>query len=182
MESFEEPTFFILRILSMPKLRILFCTAAFLPFSVAPSFAQTQELIRNDALPRGILWTQLPPQKSGINSDAIDTLYSDMTKEQHHDLKGIVIVRDGSLVSEHYFNGDSFDTLHDIRSATKSLTSLLMGIAIDKKIIRSVDDPIALYLPRLPKDGKEKIEIKDLLNMRAMPRYKFAAVRNCALP
>lgn len=167
MESFEEPTFFILRILRMPKLRILFCAAAFLPSSVAPSFAQTQEPIRNDALPRGILWTQLPPQKSGINSDAIDTLYSDMTKEQHHDLKGIVIVRDGSLVSEHYFNGDSFDTLHDIRSATKSLTSLLMGIAIDKKIIRSVDDPIALYLPRLPKDGKEKIEIKDLLNMRS---------------
>jgi len=42
-----------------------------------------------------------------------------------------------------HFNGDSSTTLHDIRSATKSLTSLLMCIAIDKKTIHSVDDPIA---------------------------------------
>jgi CubicO group peptidase (beta-lactamase class C family) len=90
-----------------------------------------------------------------------------MEKEQHHDLKGIVIVRDGVLLSEHYFNGESATTLHDVRSATKSLTSLLMGIAIDKQIVHDVDDHIAQYLPGLPKDGKEKITIRDLLNMRS---------------
>jgi len=47
----------------------------------------------------------------------------------------------------------------DIRSATKSVTSLLMGIAIQKGLARSADDPISLYLPGLPKDGKEKITI-----------------------
>jgi CubicO group peptidase (beta-lactamase class C family) len=71
------------------------------------------------------------------------------------------------LVSEHYFNGDFADSLHDIRSATKSLTSLLMGIAVQKAMVHSVDDSIALYLPGLPKDGKEKITIKDLLTMRS---------------
>ena len=120
-----------------------------------------------EAVPAGVVWNQSLPKNSQVDPIAIDALYGEMEKDQHHDLKGIVIVRDGTLVSEHYFNGDSATTLNDIRSVTKSLTSLLMGIAIDKKIIHSVDDPIALYLPGLPKDGKEKIEIKDLLNMRS---------------
>jgi len=143
----------------MLKLRTLLGTIVLTLLTVASASSQTQ--------PKGILWTQLPTEKSGINPVALDALYADMEQEQHHDLKGIVIVRDGSLVSEHYFNGDSADTLHDIRSATKSLTDLLMGIAINNKTISSVDDPISLYLPGLPKDGKEKIRIKDLLNMRS---------------
>ena len=93
----------------------------------------------------------------------LGSLYSEMAQEPHHDLKGIVIVRNGRFASERYFNGDSIDTLHDIRSATKSITSLLMGITIQKGLVHSVNDSIALYLPGLPKDGKEKITIKDLL-------------------
>lgn len=90
-----------------------------------------------------------------------------MAREPHHDLKGIVIVRNGRVAGEKYFNGDSVDTLHDIRSVTKSITSLLMGIAVRKGLVHGVNDSIALYLPGLPKDGKEKITIKDLLNMRS---------------
>jgi len=119
----------------------------------------------------GIQWSPARPSDSDIDAAALDSIYSglahDPKLDPNHDLKGIVIVRDGHLVSEHYFNGDSADSLHDIRSATKSLTSLLMGVAIQKGLIRSVDDSISLYLPGLPKDGKEKITIKDLLNMRS---------------
>lgn len=114
-----------------------------------------------------ILWSEAEAAKPGVDLAAVEAIYADMVRDTHHDLKGIVIVRDGHLVSEHYFNGDSVDTLHDIRSATKSLTSLLMGIAVQKGLVHSVDDPIALYLPGLPKDGKEKIAIKDLLTMRS---------------
>jgi CubicO group peptidase (beta-lactamase class C family) len=42
-----------------------------------------------------------------------------------------------------------------------------MGIAIQQHLIHSVDDSIADYLPNLPRDGKEKITIRDLLNMRS---------------
>jgi hypothetical protein len=44
---------------------------------------------------------------SGIDAAALESIYSGMAQEPNHDLKGIVIVRDGHLVSEHYFNGDS---------------------------------------------------------------------------
>lgn len=102
-----------------------------------------------------------------IDGAALAALYDKLAQESHHDLKGLVILRQGKLVSEHYFNGDSAETLHDIRSATKSITSLLMGLAIQRGMVHSVNDSIALYLPGLPKDGKEKITIKDLLNMRS---------------
>jgi CubicO group peptidase (beta-lactamase class C family) len=115
----------------------------------------------------GIEWLQEKSAESRSDGAALETLYSEMAQELHHDLKGIVIVRNGRLASEHYFNGDSVDSLHDIRSATKSITSLLMGITINKGLVHSVNDSIAPYLPGMPKDGKEKITIKDLLNMRS---------------
>jgi CubicO group peptidase (beta-lactamase class C family) len=105
--------------------------------------------------------------ESGIDGAALESLYSELAREPHHDLKGIVILRNGRVAGERYFNGDSVDTLHDIRSATKSVTSLLMGITVQKGLVHSVNDSIALYLPDLPKDGKEKITIKDLLSMRS---------------
>jgi CubicO group peptidase (beta-lactamase class C family) len=71
------------------------------------------------------------------------------------------------IVAESYFNGDTANTLHDIRSATKSITGLLMGIAIHRHLIRSIDDSISAHLPGLPQDGKQKITIRDLLNMRS---------------
>ena len=137
--------------------------SAYLPLSISATGrtpSQDEPLGRID-------WSQEKPAKSGINAAALQSLYSEMAQEPHHDLKGIAIVRNGRLVSEHYFNGDSVDTLHDIRSATKSITSLLMGITIQKRLVHSVNDSIALYLPGLPQDGKEKITIKNLLNMRS---------------
>jgi CubicO group peptidase (beta-lactamase class C family) len=132
------------------------------------SFALGQTAVtRGPESESGIRWMPAKPADYGIDPTELDSIYSAMDQDPHHDLKGIVIVRDGHLVSEHYFNGDSIDTLHDIRSATKSLTSLLMGIAVQKGLVHSVDDSIAFYLPGLPKDGKEKITIKDLLTMRS---------------
>jgi CubicO group peptidase (beta-lactamase class C family) len=133
---------------------------------------QSSAHVRNAALTQpisaiGMRWLTAGTVDSGIDAVALQSLYSDMAQESNHDLQGIVILRDGHLVSEHYFNGDSATSLHDIRSATKSVTSLLMGIAIQKVLVDSVDNSISLYLPGLPKDGKEKITIKDLLNMRS---------------
>lgn len=93
-------------------------------------------------------------------------LFESLRADPHPDLKGIVILQHGRRVAEAYFNGDDADSLHDIRSATKSITSLLMGIAIDRHLVGGVDDPIARYLPGLPPD-KATITIRDLLTMRS---------------
>jgi CubicO group peptidase (beta-lactamase class C family) len=151
----------------MRKKYLLLCIAGTLPLLSTCLTAQIKSAPTPHDEPKGIRWRPKQPQHSKMDVAAIDALYREMELESHHDLKGIVIVRDGQLISEHYFNGDSADTLHDIRSATKSITSLLMGSTIEKKYIQNASDPIARYLPGLPQDGKEKIRIQDLLNMRS---------------
>ncbi len=80
----------------------------------------------------------------------------------------VLIARDGRLVYEHYFAGDAH-TLRDTRSATKSITDILIGIAIDKHQLAGVTAPLLSILPQRPKafpdPRKEKITIEDLLTM-----------------
>jgi CubicO group peptidase (beta-lactamase class C family) len=138
--------------------------AALLSTAMPPVASDTQVA---NSRPPGISWSEAKAAPPDINAAALAELYDKVAQDPHHDLKGIVILREGRLVSERYFNGDSATTLHDIRSATKSITSLLMGLVIQQGLVHSVHDSIALYLPNLPRDGKEKITIKDLLNMRS---------------
>jgi CubicO group peptidase (beta-lactamase class C family) len=108
-------------------------------------------------------WHVVKPDQEKIDGKKLYTLFADLSTDPHKDLQGIVIPRHGKLVAESYFNGDNANTLHDIRSATKSITAILMGIAIQRRIIKSVDDSIADYLPDLSRDGKAKITIRDLV-------------------
>lgn len=94
------------------------------------------------------------------------TLLQELGRDPHPDLNGIVVTRDGKVIAEAYFNGEDSDTLHDIRSATKSITSLLVGIAIDRGLINAVDTPIGRYLPGVSGE-RSRIRIRDLLNMRS---------------
>ncbi len=80
----------------------------------------------------------------------------------------IVVARDGQTVYEHYFDGNA-DTLRDTRSATKSITSILVGIAIDKHQLPGVSTPILSILTQRPQQfpdpRKREITVEDLLTM-----------------
>ena len=93
----------------------------------------------------------------------------------------VVVARHGKLVYERYFTGAderlgrsigtiAFDatTKHDLRSITKSVVSLLLGIAIGKGQIAGVDQPVMPLLPEyadLRSPEKDKITLRDLLTM-----------------
>jgi CubicO group peptidase (beta-lactamase class C family) len=82
----------------------------------------------------------------------------------------LLIMKDGMLVVEQYFRGWSQEETHQMQSISKSFTSLLLGDAIAKGYIDSVNDPISKYLPEYKSilvGQKEKITIKDLLTMSA---------------
>jgi CubicO group peptidase (beta-lactamase class C family) len=98
---------------------------------------------------------------------ALDAVLASFGKDEHPDLKGVVVMRDGRIVAERYFNGDTAETLHDIRSAGKSITSLLMGIAIDRGRIASVDDPVARYWPEAKGSAIGDVPLRDVLTMRS---------------
>lgn len=84
-------------------------------------------------------------------------------------VRSFLVVWNGNVVSENYYGRATTDTLHDLRSVTKSIVSALIGIAIDKGIIRGVNDKVPDYIPELSAkdDDAAKVEmtIRHLLTM-----------------
>lgn len=86
-------------------------------------------------------------------------------------LEALLVARDGELLVEEGFRGHSTTATTNIKSASKSVVSALVGIAIDKGILEGVDQKIAPILrDKLPKDPDPRIEeitIGHLLSMQA---------------
>ncbi|WP_170141616.1 serine hydrolase domain-containing protein [Tenacibaculum lutimaris] len=80
-----------------------------------------------------------------------------------------MVIKNDSILYEKYYEGYKRDSISNIFSVSKSVTSLLMGIAIDEQIIESVNNPITKYIPELSKANKtfDKLTIEHLLNMRS---------------
>ena len=85
----------------------------------------------------------IPPSGAGFSSDLAAQLNKAVAKKRVWNLHGVVVMRNGRLVLERYFEGDDIargtplgkvafkaDTLHDLRSASKSIVGLLYGIAL----------------------------------------------------
>jgi CubicO group peptidase (beta-lactamase class C family) len=82
-------------------------------------------------------------------------------------LYSIVLSRDNRIVYEKYFNGAGKDDLRNDQSLTKDICSLLIGIAIDKGYIHSLDEKISRWFPQLIKDTddrKRTITLRQLMN------------------
>lgn len=89
---------------------------------------------------------------------------------------GIAVQKNGKLVYEKYFGGhEKTDTIH-IFSVTKSIVSILIGIAIDQGYIKSVDQKVLEFFPDYTIKQREKtiknITLKNILTMTAPYKYK----------
>jgi CubicO group peptidase (beta-lactamase class C family) len=92
-------------------------------------------------------------------------------QEKYENIHGILIVKDGKLVFEEYFYGYLLDSRHTVASVTKSVTSLLAGIAIERGDLGGVDEEVLPFFPDLlplaqSDEEVESITIEDLLTMR----------------
>lgn len=76
-----------------------------------------------------------------------------------------LIIKNDTIQYENYFKGYDQTSIVPSFSMSKSITSILIGCAIDDKLIKSVDEPIINYIPELKKNGLEKVTIKHLLQM-----------------
>jgi len=89
-------------------------------------------------------------------------------------ITSVVVAVDGKLVYEGYFNGAERETQHDIRSASKTVTSLLIGQAIARGAIRGVDAKVFDFFPerrsavKNPDPRKLQVTIEDLLTMSSL--------------
>jgi CubicO group peptidase (beta-lactamase class C family) len=86
-------------------------------------------------------------------------------------LHSLLVSWRGSLLVERYFNGTRPTRPANMKSASKSVISALVGIAIDRRMIHGVKQPIGSYFPDVLSSGKESakqgITVEDLLTMRS---------------
>lgn len=83
-----------------------------------------------------------------------------------------LVIRDGRIVHESYRNNSDDRTRFISFSMAKSITSILIGIAVDKALIRSIDDQVTDYAPELKGTGFEGTSIRNLLEMRSGTDYE----------
>lgn len=114
-------------------------------------------------------WKTNHLKSQNVDTTLIYKMFSQL-KERENQIHSVLLVKNDQIIIEEYFKGHTQDQQHDLRSASKSIRSILMGIAIDEGFIDNVDDPISKYLKSpLPKknidERKDKITIKHLLTM-----------------
>ncbi len=82
-----------------------------------------------------------------------------------------LIIKNDTIQYEKYFNGYEQSDVVASFSMAKSITSILIGCAIEDGYIKNVDEPITNYIPELKANGFEKISIKHLLQMTSGVKF-----------
>ena len=126
-------------------------------------------------------WETASITDAGMNPLPLIIMMNELLNRNDHYVHGILIIKDGKLVFEEYFSGEdlnftggyvhkNFDrnTLHFQASVTKSFTSALVGIAIDRGLINGVDEKMFSFFPEyqyLSNEEKDKITLAHMLAM-----------------
>ena len=113
-------------------------------------------------------WRTSSPESQGINSEVLVDMLSRLALYPNT-IDSVTIIRNGYIVLDAYFYPFKKDKAHIIHSCTKSITSTLIGIAIDKGLIKDVHQRLLGFFPEttpanLTKD-KESISLENILTM-----------------
>lgn len=107
-----------------------------------------------------------------IDTAKIEELNRNILTNVYKDLTSIVVVKDGKLLLEEYFNGAVRNSLHDTRSVGKSFASTLLGMAIRDRYIQNEEQHLNVFYDlknyQNPSPVKDSVTLKDLLTMSSV--------------
>ncbi|WP_461630398.1 serine hydrolase domain-containing protein [Labilibaculum euxinus] len=103
------------------------------------------------------------PEDSNYNKFTLDSI--DRAYLENNETVAYLVIQDGKVLYEEYWDDYGTESLSNLFSATKSIVSLLIGIAIDQGKINSINDPVGKYLKEFSEDERSNITIKNLLTM-----------------
>ena len=113
-------------------------------------------------------WRTSTPEEQGMDSELLTEMLA-YIQENRVRIDSVAIVRHGYLVLDAYFHNYEKDSKHDLWSCTKSVTSALVGIAIDQGYIQSADQPVLSFFPERTVANldtrKEALTLEHLLTM-----------------
>lgn len=120
------------------------------------------------------LYAQIDFSETNLMSNELFTKMDSTVKAGAYEhITSILVAKDGKLLFEKYYDGNDLNSKHNTRSATKTMATLLTGLAIDKGFIVSEKDKIFNYLKHKmpvenPDPRKSAITIEDLLTMSSI--------------
>ena len=111
---------------------------------------------------------------SQLNTTALESAIL----REYSNIAGMVVQQNGTIIYENSFNRYTADTAFHVFSVTKSVLSVLIGIAIDKGLIESLDQKVLDFFPEYtPKRGEKTaqlVTLRDMMTMTAPYKYKSA--------
>jgi CubicO group peptidase (beta-lactamase class C family) len=119
-------------------------------------------LVRDD-------WEVSTPAEQGLDPELVARMYYNAGRLET--IYSLLVVKDGCLIAEKYFNEGSIDQKDRLQSVTKSYTSALVGIALEQGYLEGVDQKMLDFFPevtdQITDPRKKQITIRQLLQMRA---------------
>jgi CubicO group peptidase (beta-lactamase class C family) len=156
-----------------PRL-VLMCAALLACRGDAPLRPNDVDQLPRDGLsyfPTSATWRSADANAVGIESSRLNALVDAIAGGSYPGVNSLIVVRHGYLVIERYFNGTSASTSATVQSVTKSVTSLLAGIAVDQGRL-APDTRVLAVLPEYQSLAgidarKSEITLRHLLQMRS---------------
>jgi CubicO group peptidase (beta-lactamase class C family) len=118
-------------------------------------------------------WPTASLESAGLSASRLQEMESTIHAGTLKKITSVLIAHQGQLVYEAYFNGFEPASLMNTRSATKTVTSILLGIAIDQGLLQDVSAPVLAFFPekqpvQYPDPRKDAITVEDLLTMSSL--------------
>ena len=126
-------------------------------------------------------WSTVNLDKTGFSEGKLSKLSQSIQLGEYKNIHALLIEDDGKLVYEQYFEGEdetgggqlghvvfAHDTLHDLRSISKSVTSILLGIAFKGELEQAIQRSLSTYFNELDDEDKNRlgeVSLKQALTM-----------------
>ncbi len=114
-------------------------------------------------------WLISTASEQGVDPGTLDNAYREAQKISN--LYSLLVVKNGYLIAEKYFNGSTIDTATPTASVNKSYTSALVGIALRENILTGVDQKMMEFFPEIDwqelDPRKSQITLQHMLQMRS---------------
>lgn len=128
-------------------------------------------------------WAVSTPATQGLDPTLVATAY--WRAARLPSIHSLLVVKDGYLVAEGYFDTGGPEVAETVQSVTKSITGALVGLALETGCIPSIDEPMITYFPEVANQIDDPrtltITIRHLLQMRAGYPWEEASEEGFAL-
>ena len=102
----------------------------------------------------------------------LDDITSAVSGGAYQQITSVIVARDDRMLYEHYFDAEGAEALRNTRSATKTITGMLVGAAVDRGLLRAYSPVLPFFKDRWPVANpdprKQRITVEDFLTMSSL--------------